>query len=149
MKMFKHSGRVHVVWKQIYVYGNRNSHTYISLLPEANFGIWGFSLPMCVSLYVFLYVCPCVRQSQVCLRDNSETFKPGSPDLGFVEQVTVTFKVRLNLKVKIYLILSVWVCPPNKSPPIEVRIFKFGPKMYLSIVKVPVDLGIDWPWSSV
>ena len=73
MKMFNHSGRVHVVWKQTYVYGNRNSHTDISLLPEANFGIRD------------LYVCPCVRQSQVYLRDNSATFQLGSPDLGFVD----------------------------------------------------------------
>ena len=42
-----------------------------------------------------------------------------------------------------------WVCPCNKSPPIEVSNSKFGPKMHLSTVKVPIDFGLDWPWSSV
>ena len=38
-----------------------------------------------------------------------------------------------------------WVCPCDKSPPIEVSISKFGPKMHLSTVKVPIDFGLDWP----
>ena len=42
-----------------------------------------------------------------------------------------------------------WVCPCDKSPPIEVSISKFGPKMHLSTVKIPIDFGLDWPWSSV
>ena len=42
-----------------------------------------------------------------------------------------------------------WVCPCDKSPPIEVSISKFGPKMHLSTVKVPIDFGLDWPWCSV
>ena len=61
----------------------------------------------------------------------------------------MTFKVKLNFKGKIYPILSTWVCPCDQSPPIEVSISKFGPKMHLSTVKVPIDLGLDWPWSSV
>ena len=66
-----------------------------------------------------------------------------------MEQLALTVKVQLNLKVKIYPILSMWVCPGDKSSPIEVSISKFCPKMYLSIVKVPIDFGLDWPWSSV
>ena len=46
-------------------------------------------------------------------------------------------------------LVSLWVCPCHKSPLIEVRISKFWPKMHLSIVKVSIDFGIDWPWSSV
>ena len=42
-----------------------------------------------------------------------------------------------------------WVCPRDKSPPIEISISKFGPKMHLSTVKVPIDFGIDLHWSSV
>ena len=42
-----------------------------------------------------------------------------------------------------------WVCPHHKSPPLDVRLSKFGTKMYVSTVKVPNDLGIDWPWCSV
>ena len=40
-------------------------------------------------------------------------------------------------------------CPRDKSPPIEVRISKFGPKMHLSIVNVPIDIKIDWSRSSI
>ena len=61
----------------------------------------------------------------------------------------MTFKVKFNFKVKIYPILSLWICPRDKSPLIEVRISKFGTKMHLSTVKIPVDFGIDWPRSSV
>ena len=46
-------------------------------------------------------------------------------------------------------IVSLWVCPWDKSPLIEVSISKFWPKMYLSTVKVSIDFGIDWPWSSL
>ena len=63
--------------------------------------------------------------------------------------MTVTFKIKFNFKVKIYPILSLWVCLRDKSPLIEIRISKFGPKMHLSTVKVPIDFGLDWPWSSV
>ena len=63
--------------------------------------------------------------------------------------MTLTFKIKFNFKVKIYPILSLWVCPRDKSPLIEIRISKFGPKMHLSTVKVPIDFGLDWPWSSV
>ena len=39
--------------------------------------------------------------------------------------------------------MSLWVCPCDKSPLIEVRISKFWPKMHLSTVKVPIDF---WDW---
>ena len=42
-----------------------------------------------------------------------------------------------------------WVYPCDKSPPIEVSISKFGIKMHLNTVMVPIDFGLDWPWSSV
>ena len=38
---------------------------------------------------------------------------------------------------------------PSVAPLIEIRISKFGPKMHLSTVKVPIAFGLDWPWSSV
>ena len=63
--------------------------------------------------------------------------------------LTVIFKVKLNLKVKIYPIFGLWVCLGDKSIPNKVRLSKFGPKMHLSTVKVPIDFGIDWSWSSV
>ena len=63
--------------------------------------------------------------------------------------LTLTFKVTLNLKVKMYPILGLWVCPGDKSIPNEVRLSKFSPKMHLSTVKIPIDFGIGWSWSSV
>ena len=42
-----------------------------------------------------------------------------------------------------------WACPCDKSPPIEVSVSKFCPKMHLNTVKVPIDFGLDWPWCSV
>ena len=130
------------------------------LLPEASFGLRVLSSPASVC------VCPCVCVSlwvnhllvHAITRD---PFKLGSPNLDqrckrpwlrsllFLGWLTLTFKVKFNFKVKIYPILSLWVCPRHKSPPFEVRISIFGPKMHLSTVKVPIDFGIDWPWSSV
>ena len=41
------------------------------------------------------------------------------------------------------------VCPRDKSQPIEVSISKLGPTMHRSTVKVAIDFGLDWTWSSV
>ena len=59
------------------------------------------------------------------------------------------FKVKLNLKVKIYPSFGLWVCPGDKSIPNKVSLSKFGQKMHFSTDKVPIDFGIDWSWSSV
>ena len=67
----------------------------------------------------------------------------------FLGVIDLDLQGQIHFKIKIYPILSLWVCPCHKSPLIEVRIFKFWPKMHLSTVKVPIDFGIDWPWSSV
>ena len=40
-------------------------------------------------------------------------------------------------------------CPRDKSIPNEVRLSKCGPTIHLSTIKVPLDFGIDWSWSSV
>ena len=45
----------------------------------------------------------------------------------------------------IYTLLNMWVCPCEKSPPIEVRNFISRPKMHLSPVKVRIDFEVDWP----
>ena len=56
---------------------------------------------------------------------------------------------QINSKVKIYPILSFWVCPWDMSIQVEVRLSTFGPKMHLSTFKVPIDFDTDWPWSLV
>ena len=122
-------------------------------LPEGSFGLRVLSLCVCQS------VCVSVNHELVCTITH-QPFKLGSPNLDqrckrlwlrsllFCGAIDRAFKVKLNLKVKIYPILSMWVCLPDKSPPVEISISKFEPKMYLSIVNVPIDFGIDWPWSS-
>ena len=121
------------------------------------------SLPACVC--VRLSVCVYVRVSynHALVRTiTQQPFKLGSPNwdhrckrpslislLFFLGWMILTFKVKFDFKVKIYPILSLWVCPRDRSPLIEIRIFKFGPIMHLSTVTVPSDLGLDWPWSSV
>ena len=39
-------------------------------------------------------------------------------------------------------------CPHNNLGPIQARIAKFGPKMQKTLVKVPMVLGGNWPWTS-
>ena len=41
-----------------------------------------------------------------------------------------------------------WACPNHYSPPILVRISKFGQQMHFSTVKTPVNSGLDWSWTS-
>ena len=41
-----------------------------------------------------------------------------------------------------------WGCLDHYSPPILVRISEFGQQMYFSTVKIPVNSGLDWPWTS-
>ena len=60
---------------------------------------------------------------------------------GFID---LTFKVKLNIKVNMYLILSLLACSPNKPSLIEVMISKFGSKRHIGTAKVSIDLGVDW-----
>ena len=104
-------------------------------------------------------VCSCGRQSWACPRDN----------LLLVPARITKFELDMqNILVKILFVLGVdspwpsrsnltwkskftlfWACPYNHLPPVEVsRISKFWPKMHLSSVKIPVNFGIDWSWSS-
>ena len=53
------------------------------------------------------------------------------------------FKVKLNLKVKIYPIFGLWDCPGDKSIPNKVRFSEFRPKIHLSTVKGPYWF---WDW---
>ena len=85
-------------------------------------------------------------------------FKLGSPklvqrnkthllrNLLFWGRLTLTFKVKFNFKLKIDPIL---VCPTHYSPPIQCRISKFGPQMHFTTVKIPINSGLDWPWTSL
>ena len=102
-------------------------------------------------------VCPCGRQSPACPRDNISPYQPRitkfEPD---VENTLVKIPIvlrddwlsRSNLTLKSKFALF-WACPHDHSPPVEVRIFKFWPKMHPSTVKISNNFGIDWSWSSI
>ena len=116
-----------------------------------------FGYCRCLRLCVCVYVCVSVNH-QFVRTTTCHPLKLQSPNLDhkcktpslrycFWGSLTLTFKVKFNLKVKIYPILGLWVCPGDKSIPNEMRPSKFRPKMHLSTVKVPIDFGIDWSWS--
>ena len=46
------------------------------------------------------------------------------------------------------LMTPFWACPHHYSPPILVRISKFGQQMHFSSLKIPGNSGLDWPWTS-
>ena len=98
-----------------------------------------FYLQLWASGNVVACVRVCVRlsQIQVCPRDNLSPVQARMTKFGSEVQDTLvkicivlgmTFKVKLNLIVKTYHILSLWVFMYDKSPPIEVGISKFRPK---------------------
>ena len=39
-------------------------------------------------------------------------------------------------------------CPCNNSSTVQARITKFGPEMEKTLVKIPIILWDDWPWTS-
>ena len=117
-------------------------------LPEASFGLRVLSLPVSV----------CVYQSLACLHDNSSPVQARITKFGPEKQ---------NTLVKIPIVLGgkwpwpsrsnltsnskstpFWACPNHYSPPILVRISKFGQQMHFSTVKNPVNSGLDWLWPS-
>ena len=128
-------------------------------LPEASFGLQVLSSPASV--------CVCVKsvcQSLACPRDNSgpvqARVKLGSPNLDqrckipwlsmlrsllFGGHLTLTFKVELNINLRIY---PIWACPHHNPLSIQARSTKFGPDVENSLVKVPAVLGGNWPWPS-
>ena len=132
----------------------------IAFLPETIFGLRVLLLPASVCVRVFVCTCQSVCQSLACPRDNSglvqaritkfETkVQNNSVKIPIVLWNDLPWPARLNftLKSKFALFCAFWVCPRDKSQPIEVRVSKFGPKMHLNTVKVPIDFGIDWHWS--
>ena len=124
------------------------------LLPEASFGLRVLSLPACV----------CVRVSvnhELVRAIIHQPFKLGSPNLDqrcerpwlrallFCGAIDLDLQGQIELKNQNLPHFEHASFSRDKSPPIEVSISKFRPKMHLSTVKVPIDFGLDWTWSSV
>ena len=103
-------------------------------------------------------VCVCVYQSLACPHDNSSPVQARITKFGPEKQNTlVKFPIvlggnwpwpsRSNLTSNSRL-TPFWACPNHYSPLILVRISKFGQQMHLCTVNIPVNSGLDWPWTS-
>ena len=123
-------------------------------LPEASFGLRVLLLPASVCVCV----CLCVCQSRVCPRDNSSPVQGRITKFGAQMQNTLVkvlivlwgdqpWPSRSNLTWKLNF-TSFWACPDDNLSSVQDKVTKFGPKMYLSTVKIPIDLAVDQPWSS-
>ena len=110
---------------------------------------------------VCVSVCPCVRvcQSRACPHDNSSLVQARITKFGTKVQKTLVkvpivfgddrpWPSRSNLTWKSNF-TSFWACPLHNSSAVHARITKFGPKMHLSTVKIPINFGQDWFWSSL
>ena len=111
---------------------------------------------------VCVSVCPCVRvcvcKSRACPHDNSPLVQARITKFGTKVQKTLVkvpvvlgddgpWPSRSNLIWKSNF-TSFWACPPHNSSAVQARITKFGPKMHLSTVEIPINFGQDWFWSS-
>ena len=123
----------------------------VSFLPEASFGLQVLSSPASVGLCVRV----CVYQSQ----DNSSPIQARITKFGPEMQNTSVWVPivfgddrpwysRSNLTWKSNF-ASFWACSHHFSSAIPARITKFGPKMHLSTVEIPINFGLDWFWSSL
>ena len=112
----------------------------------------------CVCVSVCSCVRVCVYQSRACLHDNSPRFQARITKFGTEVQKTFVkvpidfgddgpWPSRSNLTWKSNF-TSFWACPPHNSSAVQARITKCGPKMHLSTVKIPINFGLDWFWSS-
>ena len=136
------------VWQPELVCANKRPHIY-SFYPR----------PVLASGYCrCLCLCVCVYQSLACPHDNSSPVQASITKFGPEKQNTLV-KIpivlggnwprpsRSNLTSNSKL-TPFWACPNHYSPPILVRISKFGQQMHFSTVKIPVNSGLDWPWTS-
>ena len=103
--------------------------------------------------------CVCVYQSLACPHDNSSPVQAWITKLGPQKQNTLVkilnvfggdwlWPSRSNLITNSKFIQFI-AGPNHYSPPIQVRISKFGPQMHFSTVKVLINSGLDWPSTSL
>ena len=103
-------------------------------------------------------VCVCVYQSLACPHDNSSPVQARITKFGPEKQNTLV-KISIVLRgnwprpsrsnlTSNSKLTPFWACPNHYSPPILVRISKFGQHMHCSTVKIPLNSGLDWPWTS-
>ena len=104
-------------------------------------------------------VCPCGRQSQACPRDNLTlvqaritNFEPKVYNTSFKNPIVLggdwPWTSRSNLTSNSKL-TPFWACPNHYSPAIQVRISNSGPQLHFSTVKILINSGLYWPWTSL
>ena len=130
---------------------HENTFAFISFYPRS---VLAFGYCRCLRVCV----CLCVRQSWACPSDNSSTVQARITKFGPERQNTLVkipivfwgnwpWPSKSNLTSNSKL-TTFWVCPNHYSPPILVRISKLGQEMHFSTVNIPVNSGLDWPWTS-
>ena len=117
---------------------------------------------------VCLCVCPCVCVNPQLVRViTHHPFKLGSPNLDhrckrpwirsllffcffcfFLGGGDWLWPSRSNLTSK-SKVTPFWACGHDNSSPVQTRTPNFGPKVQNTWVKIPINLGIDWSWSSI
>ena len=113
---------------------------------------------VCVSVCPCVSMSVCVCQSRACPHDNSPLVQATITKFGTKVQKTLVkvsivfgddrpWPSRSNLTWKSNF-TSFWACPPHNSSAVQARITKFRPKIYLSIVNIPINFGLNWFWSS-
>ena len=143
--------------------------------PHCDFQLWRHPWPCTWIFKVNFYprpvmafgYCRCLRVCvRVCLSVNHQLvraithqlFKLESPNLDqrckrpWLRSLLLLGTIDLELQGQIELKsqnLPHFELVRAMSPPIEVSISKFWPKVHLSTVKVPIEFGLDWPWCSV
>ena len=112
----------------------------------------------CRCLRLCVRVCVCVCQSRACPHDTSPLVqaiitKFGTKVQNTLVKVPIVFEddrpwpSRPNFTWKSNF-TSFWAFQPHNSSAVQARFTKFGPKMHLSTVKIPINFGQDWFWSS-
>ena len=130
---------------------------HLSIFTQGQFWPSGIVIA-CVCVCVRVCVCQSVCQSLACPRDNSGPVQARIAKFGPKMQKTLVkvpivlggnwpWPSRSNLTSKSEF-TNFWACPDHNSSPIQVRITKFGPEVENSLVKVPIILGGNWPWTS-
>ena len=139
-----------VVWKlkKSFCIGNKNRHaggghfgTIILLLSHAFYTrpvlAFGYCcclrVCMCVCVHVSVnheFVCPITHQLLKLESQNLDQIckRPWLRSILFCGAIDHDLQGQIELQFKICPILSLWACPFDKSPPIEVSISKFGPE---------------------
>ena len=134
-----------------------DEHPFFYPRPVLAFG-YCRCLRLCVCVCVCVSVCLSVCQSLACPDDNSRPVQARIVKFGPKMQKTLVkvpivlgsnwpWPSRSNLTSNSKL-TPFWTCPNRYSQPILVRISKFRQQMHFSTVKMPVNSGIDWPWTS-